>query len=202
MKRKTIYYIIFALLFAVSLAAGAFAQTVSFQYGLGGSARYGIIDNDDPLLYSLMGSRLFIADISNISTPVEISTLALPGIGRRIAQRGDILFISCTHGGLAAVDVDDPANPAVLSVTTFDKADAIGQTFGVAVNGQYVYVADYSGVFVVDMTNPAAPVKVGEFTAFDKEHHNAYDAYIDNNTLFISCEMDGLYIFDIAFQPR
>ena len=46
MKRKTIYCTIFALLFAVSLAAGAFAQTVDFQYRLGGSSRYGLIDDD------------------------------------------------------------------------------------------------------------------------------------------------------------
>jgi hypothetical protein len=199
MQRKTVYCTVCALLFAVSMAAGVFAQTVSFQYGLGGSARYGLIDRDDnATLYSLMGGRLFIADVSNISTPVEISSLALPGIARRIAQSGDILYISCTHGGLVAVDVADPAKPAILSVTTFDKTDAIGQTFGVAVKNQYVYVADYSGAFVLDMTDPSAPVKVGEFTAFDKEHHNAYDAYVDNNTLFISCEMDGLYIFDIS----
>lgn len=198
MKRKSIYFIIFTLLMAVTLATGAFAQTVSFQYSLGGSARYGLIDNDAPLLYSLIGSRLFIADISNVSAPVEISTLALPGIGRRIAQHGDVLYITCTHGGLAAVDVSNPAKPSILSITTFDKTDAIGQTFGVAATNHMVYVADYSGVFVVDMTNPAAPVKVGEFTAFDKEHPNPYDAYIDNNTLFISCEMDGLYIFDIT----
>ena len=112
------------------------------------------------MLYSLTGSRLFISDISNMSTPVEIGTLALPGIARRIAQSGDILYISCSYGGLAAVNVADPAKPAIMSVTTFDKADAIGQTFGVAVKGNYVYVADYSGVFVVDMTTPAAPVKV------------------------------------------
>lgn len=179
-------------------AQAANTSSVDFQYSLGGSARYGLIDHNDNLLYSLIGSRLFIADVSNMGTPVETSSLALPGIARRIAQSGDILYISCTHGGLAAVDVADPAKPAILSITTFDKTDAIGQTFGVAVKDQYVYVADYSGVFALDMTDPSAPVKVGEFTAFDNERHNAYDAYIDNKTLFISCESDGLYIFDIS----
>ncbi len=198
-NRLLLFSVLFLLTCFVSTASPAsITGSVSFQYSLGGSARYGLIDNDAPLLYSLMGSRLFIADISNISRPVEIGTLALPGIGRRIAQRGDILFIACTHGGLAAIDVADPTRPVLLSVTTFDKSDAIGQTFGVAVKDQYVYVADYSGAFVVDMTNPAAPVKVGEFTSFEKENHNAYDAYVSNNTLFISCEFDGVYIFDIS----
>jgi hypothetical protein len=199
---------IFALLFAVSMAAGAFAQTVDFQYSLGGSARYGLIDRDDnETLYSLIGSRLFIADVSNISTPVEISSLALPGIARRIAQSGDILYISCSHGGLAAVDVSDRANPFLRSVTTFDTADKIGQTFGVAVKGNYVCVADYTGVYALDASNPNLLDIKREFKDFKKDppFDNAtvedpvtYDAYIDNNTLFISCEKNGLYIFDIG----
>ncbi len=202
MQRKNIYYTIFALLFAVSMTAGAFAQTVDFQYSLGGSSRYGLIDEDgtsqyrNPLLFSLTGSRLFVSDISTMSAPVEIGTLALPGIARRIAQSGDILYISCSYGGLAAVNVADPAKPAIISVTNFDKADAIGQTFGVAVNGNYVYVADYSGLFVLDVTTPSSPNIVQSFTDFVNPEHHAYDAYIDGNTLFFSCEADGLYIFD------
>lgn len=201
MKRKTVYCI-FALLFAVSMATGAIAQTVDFQYSLGGSSRYGLIDEDGtsqysrPLLFSLTGSRLFISDISTMSAPVEIGTLALPGIARRIAQSDDILYISCSYGGLAAVDVADPAKPAIISVKNFDKADAIGQTFGVAVKGNYVYVADYSGLFVLDMTTPSSPNIVQSFTDFENPEHHAYDAYIDGNTLFFSCEADGLYIFD------
>jgi hypothetical protein len=202
MQRKTAYCTIVTLLFAVSLAAGAFAQTVDFQYSLGGSSRYGLIDEDgtsqysNPLLFSLIGSRLFVSDISNMSTPVEIGTLALPGIARRIAQSGDVLYISCSYGGLAAVNVADPTKPKIVSVTTFDKPDAIGQTFGVAVKGNYVYVADYSGLFVLDMTTPSSPNTVQSFTAFENAEHHAYDAYIDGNTLFFSCEADGLYIFD------
>ncbi len=202
MKRKTVYCTICALLFAVSLAAGAFAQSVSFQYNLGGSSRYGLLSDNrtdnGTMLYSVIGSRLYISDASNISSLVELSSLALPGIARRIAQSRDILYISCTTGGLVAVDVSNPSKPVQKSVTTFDKTDAICQTFDAAVKGNYVYVADYSGVFVLDMTDPAAPVKVREFTAFDKAKHNAYDAYIDNNTLFVCCEYAGLYIFNIG----
>ena len=198
MKGRTVRCTIFALLFAISLVTGAFAQSVSFQYNMGGSARYGLISDNGTTLYSVMGSRLSIADISNIGTPVELGSIALPGIARRIAQTGTILYIACSSGGLAAVDVSNPAQPQLLSITTFDKPDAICQTFGVAVKDEYVYVADYSGAFAVDMTDPAHPVKRAEFTTFDAVHHNAYDAYVDNNTLYISCEMDGLYIFDIS----
>jgi hypothetical protein len=212
MNRKTVYCAILALIFAVSLAAGVFAQTVSFQSSIGGSARYGLLDDNgtsqykNPLLFSLMGSRLFIVDISTINVPVEIGSLALPGIARRIAQSGDMLYITCTHGGLVAVDVSNPSKPDRKAVVIFDNdtTRTIGQTFGVTVKGDYVYVADYSGVFVLDKNDLDNNIKtvVGEFHGFDAEHPNPYDAYIDNSTgtdmLYISCEGNGLYILDVS----
>jgi len=196
MRKKTVCLLVACIFISSFTAGGVLAQSVSFESNLGGSARYGLIDGTK--LYSLIGSSLYIADISNMSTPLELGRLALPGTPRRIAQSGTTLYISCTTGGLVAVDVTTPAKPKILSATTFDKVGTIGQTFGVAVKGNYVYAADYNGVFVLDMTNPAAPVQVGSFTAFEKEHPNTYDAYINGTTLYVCCEMDGLYIFDIS----
>lgn len=200
MRKKT-FRVLAGCIFLVSmLAGGAFAQSVTFESNLGGSARYSLLSGTT--LYSLMGSRLYIADASTMSTPVVLSSIALPGIGRRIVKDGNILYISCTRGGLAVVNVADPANPAILKVLTFDRPDEICQTFDAALNGNYLYVADYSGVFVLDVTDPANPVTVRQFTAFDADHPNTYDAYIDGTNLFICCEFDGLYIFDIGANDK
>jgi len=56
-------------------------------------------------------------------------------------------------GGLAVVDISDPAHPEapVYCVT-------LGTAYDVAVSGGYAYVADYtSGLTVVDISDPANP---------------------------------------------
>jgi hypothetical protein len=186
----------------IAPSAAQAAASVSFACNLGGSARYGIISGTT--LYALIGSRLYVSDATDIANPVQIGSLALPGIGRRISIQGSTLYIACTEGGLVIVDVADPANPRQLSALTFDTAGQICKTFDAVARGSYAYVADHTGFHAVDISNPAAPVVETSFTSFDNARHLAYDVYLDNNTAFLCCEGDGLYIFDISnpAQPQ
>jgi len=170
--------------------------SISFQYNLGGSARYGMIDGST--LYSLIGGRLYIADISDIAGPVELGSLPTPGIGRRISKKGSVLYLACTEGGMVTVDVTDPRNPKQLAQLIFDTAGTLGKTFDVVVRDNYAYVADHTGFHTVDISSPAAPAVVSSFTGFANERHLAYDVYLDGSYAYLCCEGDGLYIFDIS----
>ncbi len=174
----------------------AASADISFQYNLGGSARYGVMSGST--LYSLIGSRLYIVDATDIADLVEAGSLAIPGIGRRISVQGTNLYIACSEGGMLVVDVSDPKNPKQLANMIFDSDGHIGKTFDVAANGQYAYVADHTGLHTVDISNPASPVLTTSFTAFANERHLAYDVYLNGNRAYLTCEGDGLYIFDIS----
>ncbi len=190
-----------AFLLLITLCAtatlAAVTGSITFQSNLGGSARYAL--QSENLLYSLIGSKLYIADIADIKNPVEIGSLPIPGIGRRLEKRGSVLYIACTEGGLATVDVSDPAKPALLGTLLFDTPQKAGEVFDVTLYGDYAFVADYrTGLYIVDIKDPSSMVIKGSFINFEnKDDALPYDVYIDGTYLYLCCEHDGLYIFDI-----
>ena len=63
------------------------------------------------------------------------------------------------NGSLEIVDVHDPARPTLIG-----SYNTGGASFGVAVAGNYAYVADgYNGLVIVDVRNPAAPTLKGSY---------------------------------------
>ena len=61
--------------------------------------------------------------------------------------------------GLQVIDVSNPANPQRVG-----GYDTSGHAFGVAVSGNYAYVADgANGLQVIDVSNPANPQRVGGY---------------------------------------
>ena len=58
------------------------------------------------------------------------------------------------------IDISDPTTPT--QVASYETSQR--RTEGVAVYGNYVYVADYDdGLVVIDVTDPVAPALVGEY---------------------------------------
>ncbi len=57
------------------------------------------------------------------------------------------------------IDVSNPANPQRVG-----GCDTSGRASGVAVSGNYAYVADCgAGLQVIDVSNPANPQRVGGY---------------------------------------
>lgn len=199
--RALIHLLIFPLLLALTAqpALSAGDESITFQTNIGGAARGCTISG--PTLFSVAGSVLTITDITDISNPIFISSLNLPGIGRRVTVNGNHLYVACWKGGLAIIDITYLSAPRIISETTFDSSaqQEITETFDVVVHKNYAYVADQTaGLVTIDVTDPSAPEIVSTFTDFTNANHHAYDLYIDGKYLFMSCELDGLYIFDIT----
>ena len=199
--RPFIFLLIVPLLLATAVlpALSAEGETITFKTNIGGAARGCTISG--PTLFSVTGSVLTITDITDISDPTFISSLNLPGIGRRVTVNGNHLYVACWKGGLTIIDITSLSTPRIVSQTTFDSTaeQKITETFDVAVKKNYAYVADQTaGLVTLDITDPSAPEIVSTFTGFTNTNHHAYDVYIDGNYLFLSCELDGLYIFDIS----
>jgi hypothetical protein len=70
-----------------------------------------------------------------------------------------------------------------------------GYAYQVVVNGNYAYVADYySGLQIIDVTNPTVPVEVGSFDSTG----SARDLQVIGNYAYIANGESGLQILDIS----
>lgn len=103
-----------------------------------------------------------VANISDEARPHTMSVLNLTGIGPvgDIVLRGDIAYVSC--GGLAAIDVSDPANPAIISRcdTGSGQLLLLGDYAFIATGGngcQFVSIADPAHMRVVHAVYHGSP---------------------------------------------
>jgi hypothetical protein len=95
-----------------------------------------------------------------------------------------------TEGGLRVIDISDSKNPAVV-----DSVQTPGWSNGVAVRGDYAFIADYAaGLQIVDVSEPTNLVLHSQ-PALGVE---AKDIAIQGNYAFVAAGGDGLRIYDIS----
>lgn len=88
------------------------------------------------------------------------------------------------------IDVSNPANPQWIG--GYDT----GESRGVAVSGNYAYVADWdAGLQVIDVSTPANPQRVGGNQLFDGS-----DVVVAGNHVFVAGFGEGLVGLDL-FRP-
>ncbi len=115
------------------------------------------------IAYGTAGMR--IVDVSSLSAPALLSTVALNGDSRGVVVKGNYAFVAARDTGVHVIDVTDGANPVRLKTIKTSRAR------GIALSGNYVYVATSdSGLVVLNITNPANPVWVKSVTGIDVEN--------------------------------
>jgi len=117
-------------------------------------------------------SALSILDLSIPTAPVLVGTYDPPGdfwysYPVDIGVVGDYAYVACADSGVRILDISDMTNPTEVGVYRTDH-----RATRISVYGERLYVvdsppADWGGVDVVDITNPAAPVLLGEFEPSD-----------------------------------
>jgi hypothetical protein len=120
---------------------------------------------------------LRVVDISDPNTPAEVGFTGSGWLkaARGVAVAGDYAYIACGvfnpavhEGHLLIIDISDPANPAEVG---FSEQLWQEPALDVAVVGSYAYVVgSYSGLtssdgglWILNISNPAAPSKVGSY---------------------------------------
>jgi hypothetical protein len=110
------------------------------------------------LAYVLGTASLTIVDVSQPDAPSIVWTGG--GVNRDIAITGTRMYIS--------TDFIPPGNPALINaydLTSPSSPASIGfmirDAFDIAAAGNYLYVAESSGLAIVDFTVPSAPTVVG-----------------------------------------
>lgn len=138
----------------------------------------GLCDTNSSRSVAVAGGYAYVAganglDIVDISDPTHPTRVAhyscsppgdtnVPG-AEDVAVVGDYAYVTDSYwpSGLWVVDVSDPTNPTQAGFYQ------MGETYGVAVSGNYAYIgAEDEGLRVLDVSDPANPTEVG-FYDFD-----------------------------------
>ena len=121
------------------------------------------------------------------------------GATKAVAVVGDRAYLG-VGPRLSVLDISDPARPVELGRTAGVFRGAVQE---VVVSGDYAYVS--AGTLrIVDVSNPAAPLIVGEYVGPDDEIENEFKAHIrglvvSGNYVYVGYDPDHtLHIVDVS----
>ncbi|UCG52213.1 MAG: Ig-like domain-containing protein [Candidatus Latescibacterota bacterium] len=141
----------------------------------------------------------FVAlDISDPTNPTEVGIDGtVPGIPKDIVVAGDYAFVaSMGIMGPAGVIVYDITDPSLISFVEVcgDYGDAQAPT-GVAVAGDYVYVADTSqGLVVFDITDPTNCPLAGSYDIGG----SPTDVVVGGDHAYVTEGTQGIHVIDVS----
>ena len=141
------------------------------------------------------GDRLHVIDVSDPAHPLRLGGCDLSGgvggvaQGFEVAVSGSYAYVATYGAGLQVIDISDPVNPQRVGVW-----DTNAWTQGVAVSGNYAYVACITnvGLHVIDISNPANPQRVGGCTTGYPR-----DVVVSGHYAYVTDEA-GLQVIDVA----
>ena len=119
--------------------------------------------------YAAVGrDGLHVIDVSNVSAPADVASLAVDGLATAVVLDGSTLYL-VVHSGqpgeevgaLHIISIADPRHPAEIGRYVPSPATML---WDVDVAAGYAYLAaDRSGLDVVDVRSPSTPVRTGQF---------------------------------------
>ncbi|HQN97480.1 MAG TPA: hypothetical protein PLM61_13970 [Thermoanaerobaculales bacterium] len=116
------------------------------------------------------------------------------GTASAVAVAGSLAFVD-SGTVLLVLDVSDPESPQLLgSVTLPELVEAI------AAAGSHVYVANgMSGLRIIDVSNPSAPVEVG---VSDVTNELALDVAVAGSRAYVAYATLGLRVIDVSVPSQ
>ncbi|MHB1035149.1 MAG: Ig-like domain-containing protein [Pirellulales bacterium] len=144
---------------------------------------------------------LDIFDVSNPATPVRLGRYETIGQGHGVAVSGTLAYLAGAEAGLVIIDVSNPAAPRRAG-----GWNTGGSANGVAISGTRAYVADtiskgpdnnperIAGLEIVDVSNPAAPVRLGRYETSGQ----GYDVAVSGTLAYVATYDAGLVIIDVT----
>jgi len=135
-----------------------------------------------------------VVDISVPNHPVSVNTYPVTIAPFTIAIDGNYAYIG-EGDGLEIIDVSN-----VLSITRVSKTveDHVSK---IIVSGNLLYYTNLSSFAVMDVTNKAAPVKLGSYTLppqSDDEFFLPFNFIKDGNNVYVMTMLDEIIKLDVA----
>ncbi|HNS31216.1 MAG TPA: hypothetical protein PKL52_11860 [Tenuifilaceae bacterium] len=153
-----------------------------------------VIKHDTLLCFAQGEGGLLIVGIRDVENPtlVSITTESVRGYSRRIAQKGNVVYLSAGTFGLSVVDITNAINPEV-TVSNLNVKPAKDIT----VYGDYLFIStSEQGVRIAEVSNPRTP-DIRERT-LTNGYANGVAISEDGKYMFVACGEMGVSVFDIS----
>ncbi len=109
----------------------------------------------DTLVVAAEDRGVHLFDVTTVSRPREVASLATRGPARRIACRDHLVAVSCGDAGVLLADLSRRSAPRVLSGFKLPRGHPAGR---VSLAGDLLFVAtDVGGLGIVDVKDPVRP---------------------------------------------
>lgn len=118
------------------------------------------------------------------------------GYAQDVIKKDNLLYMAQGEGGLIIIDVNDPENPEIVSVTT---EEARGYSTKVAMADSAVYLA--AGSFGLTVINAADPVNP-DVTLSNVGIKPAKNIHIMGDYMFIAVSEQGIRIAEISYPTQ
>lgn len=157
----------------------------------------------DGYAYVAIGNGVRAVDVSDPRVPVEIgaysvSVSAIHGLaiqGDRLYVAGEVAGSRCKpDGGFRVLDVSDPANVCEAGGLDVD----FGALENVVVEEQYAYVAGWTGLLIVDVSDPAQLAVAGSHYTPGSAHNVAVRVDRGSAHAYVADGFFGLRMFDVS----
>jgi hypothetical protein len=118
-------------------------------------------------------------------------SLDTPGIARRAAAVGDVLYLADGIGGVQVVDLRDPTAPVIAGVLS----TGVGVANDVVVDGDRLYVATTTfGIVIFDISDPPHPNTLGGIPAAGQPLGIA----VRGDILYVADDQVGLQVINVS----
>jgi hypothetical protein len=150
------------------------------------------IDVNGNFAYIAAGSSgLVIVDVSNRTNPTITKTLSLPGNANGVKLAGNLAIVAAGASGIHAVDITNPAAPVLKGTLS-----TAGTALDVTVSGSTAYVANTTGLFLANISNPASMSRLSSLTLTGQVRGVAVDA--QRQLAVVTASTGGLYLVDVS----
>ncbi len=166
---------------------------------LGNLQEAGRIEGRDVLAIAISGnyayagvgtSGIVVYDVSDPSTPAEVSAQDTPGSANGAWVDGATLYVATGVDGLRVYDLTDPEAPSEVGAFGTNGEFA---TY-VAVRDDVAYLTGNFGLIVLDVSDPANPTELGRFATGGE---TTYEIAFDGDTAYLP-GLDGLRALDVS----
>ncbi len=142
--------------------------------------------------YCLFLNGLIIFDISDSSSPEELSRLYLPGNYTSTAEYSLIIennyaYITRGKAGLCIVDINDPAQPEL--VTSFMTPTI---AYGIDLMDDYAVVCGSGGLYLIDISDPENPMLESRL-----EPRGGNELRVSGHYAFVASRSEGMLVFNL-----
>jgi len=171
-------------------------------------------DTVNDLLCFGSGAGVLVFDISNPSSPVRLSQIAVNGLIMQVYMRDSLLFVSNYGNGIEVFDLANPSSPVKISQISVPARDFclrdtfaycvaedslrivniadLGNPYTISISGNYVYTGGRWKLSAINVANPQSPQVVSYLPAW------VYTLTADGNHLYCVLHTGGFTIYNIS----